>query len=78
MRPSKHTRAEYKNEVKTRLTDEEYDAMQTFKALHGIESDSAALARITRLLLLGVVGTLPQQLVAVSADAGRIGPKVRV
>ncbi|WP_131753569.1 hypothetical protein [Burkholderia vietnamiensis] len=70
-------RAEYKNEVKTRLTDEEYDAKQTFKALHGIDSDAAALARITRLLLLGVVGTLPARLVGVSADVGQIGPRVR-
>ena len=68
-------RAEFRNEVKTRLTDEEYGAMQTFKALHGIESDSAALARITRLLLLGVVGTLPADLTGVSADLGQGGPR---
>ncbi|WP_175760655.1 hypothetical protein [Burkholderia anthina] len=70
-------RAEYKNEVKTRLDDEEYDAMLTFKALFGIDSDSAAMKRIVRLYLLGVVGTLPARLVGVSADVGQIGPRVR-
>lgn len=61
------------NEVKTRLTDRAYDALQTFKQLHGIESDSAALSRITSLFLLGHVGTLPAQLVAGSVRVGAYG-----
>jgi hypothetical protein len=64
-------RAEYRNDVKTRLPDEEYEAMQTFKALHGIDSDSAALARIARLFLLGVVGNLPANLTGVSSVRGQ-------
>ncbi|WP_186224600.1 hypothetical protein ACN262_08405 [Burkholderia gladioli] len=70
-------RPEFRNEVKTRLTDEEYDAMQAFKAVYGIESDSAALKRIARLLLLGFSNTVPTRLVGVSADLGRNGPAVR-
>ncbi|AOK04057.1 hypothetical protein WK25_05985 [Burkholderia latens] len=77
MKPTKPTRAEYRNEVKTRLRDSAYEALQTWKALHGIDSDSAALARLTELMLFGAVGTLPPQLVGVSADVGHIGPKVR-
>ncbi|WP_176048176.1 hypothetical protein [Burkholderia sp. BCC1644] len=77
MKPAKPTRAEYRNEVKTRLRDPAYEALQTWKALHGIDSDSAALARLTELMLFGAVGTLPAQLVAVSADLGQIGPRVR-
>ncbi|CAG9259566.1 conserved hypothetical protein [Burkholderia diffusa] len=77
MKPAKPTRAEYRNEVKTRLRDAAYEALQTWKALHGIDSDSAALARPTELMLFGAVGTLPAQLVAVSADMGQIGPRVR-
>ncbi|VBB10653.1 MULTISPECIES: hypothetical protein [Burkholderia cepacia complex] len=77
MKPAKPTRAEYRNEVKTRLRDVAYEALQTWKALHGIDSDSAALARLTELMLFGAVGTLPAQLVAVSADMGQIGPRVR-
>ncbi|WP_176077477.1 hypothetical protein [Burkholderia dolosa] len=77
MKPAKPARAEYRNEVKTRLRDVAYEALQTWKALHGIDSDSAALARLTELMLFGAVGTLPAQLVAVSADMGQIGPRVR-
>ncbi|MCA7976781.1 hypothetical protein LGM57_10660 [Burkholderia cepacia] len=70
-------RAEYKNEVKTRLRDRVYDALQIYKQLHGIDSDSAALNRVVEVALFGAVGTLPAQLVGVSADTGHIVPKVR-
>lgn len=69
-------RAEYRNEVKTRMRDRPYEAMQAWKELHGIDSDSAALNRIAELFLLGAVGNLPAQLVAVSADVGHTGPRV--
>ena len=48
-------RAEYRNEVKTRLEDDVYEALQDFKQLNFIDSDSAALARIARILLCGIV-----------------------
>ncbi|MCA8075358.1 hypothetical protein [Burkholderia cepacia] len=70
-------RAEYKNEVKTRLRDRVYDALQIYKQVHGIDSDSAALNRVVEVALFGAVGTLPAQLVGVSADTGHIVPKVR-
>ncbi|MDR5756996.1 hypothetical protein [Caballeronia sp. LZ035] len=50
--------------------------MQTFKALNGIDSDSAALARITKLFLFGTVGTLPANLIGVSAEASHVGSTV--
>lgn len=69
-------RAEFRNEVKTRLEDAVYDGMQTFKALYGIDSDSAALARITKLFLFGTVGTLPANLIGVSAEPSQHGSAV--
>lgn len=69
-------RTEYRNEVKTRLPDRAYDGMQAFKALYGIDSDSAALARIAELFLFGTVGNLPANLLARSADSARDGMKV--
>lgn len=77
MRTAKAARAEYRNEVKTRLRDRVYDALQFYKQLHGIDSDSAALNRIAEVALFGVVGILPAQLVGVSAEVGQIGPQVR-
>jgi hypothetical protein len=48
-------RAAYRTEVKTRLTDTVYDRLQLFKQVHGIESDSAALARLIEMGLFGVL-----------------------
>jgi hypothetical protein len=64
-------RAEYRNEVKTRLRDEVYTRLQDFKQLHFIDSDSAALARLAEMLLCGIV---PAQRVAVSDDSGNRSP----
>lgn len=65
-------RAEFRNEVKTRLRDEVYTRLQEFKQLNFIDSDSAALARITEMLLCGIVPA-PRQ--AVSVDQGQTGPR---
>lgn len=59
-------RAEYRNEVKTRLRDEVYTRLQDFKQLHFIDSDSAALARLAEMLLCGIV---PAQRACVSDDS---------
>lgn len=69
-------RAEFRNEVKTRLRDRAYDALQVYKELHGIDSDSAALNRVVEVALLGVVGTLPARLLGVSAERGQAGARV--
>lgn len=69
-------RAEYRNEVKTRLRDRAYDALQLYKQVHGIESDSAALARIAEVALFGAVGTLPAVIAGVSDDVGQNVPRI--
>jgi hypothetical protein len=66
-------RGEYRNEVKTRLPDRTYDGLQAFKALHGIESDSAALCRLADLQLFGTVGNLPANLLERSAVSAQLG-----
>ncbi|TCK87333.1 hypothetical protein B0G74_7872 [Paraburkholderia sp. BL9I2N2] len=67
MRP----RAEYRNEVKTRLRDEVYTRLQNFKQLNFIDSDSAALARLAEMLLCGIV---PAQRLVVSDDSDDRSP----
>lgn len=69
-------RTEYRNEVKTRLDDRTYEGMQAFKALNGIESDSAALARMASLMLFGTVGNLPVNLIDRSTNAAQNGTLV--
>ncbi|SDV49226.1 hypothetical protein [Chitinasiproducens palmae] len=70
-------RAKHRNEVKTRLKDSTYDAMQIYKEVYGIESDSAALARLADVMLLGVVGILPGAVTGVSANSSQNVPQVR-
>lgn len=68
-------RAEYRNEVKSRLRDPTYTALQAYKRLYGIDSDSAALARIADQALLGVVGSIPELLLSVSDELSAAGTK---
>lgn len=71
--PGSVNRAPYRNEVKTRLTDIQYHALQRFRAIHGIDSDSSALARAVSIALLGLVGMLPAEISGVCAEASQTG-----
>lgn len=68
-------RAAYRNEVKTRLDDRTYEALLRYQALHGTDSLSSALARITGMALLGVIGILPADLSGISDDAAQTGTR---
>jgi hypothetical protein len=50
--------------------------VQIYKQVNGIESDSAALARIVEQHLFGAVGTLPVAIGGVSDDLGHLGTAV--
>ncbi|MCP3709753.1 antitoxin VapB family protein [Paraburkholderia sp. CNPSo 3274] len=65
-------RAEYRNEIKTRVRDEVYERLQEFKQLNFIESDSQAIARLLEMLLCGIV---PASRSAVSGNQGNTGPR---
>lgn len=65
-------RAEFRNEVKTRLRDEVYTRLQDFKQLNFIDSDSAALARLAEMLLCGIV---PAARIGVSDDSDQHSPR---
>jgi hypothetical protein len=67
-------RAPYRNEVKTRLSDDEYDALLRYQAIHGVESISAALGRCVRLSLFGVIGMLPTNISGLSEEVAQNGP----
>lgn len=68
-------RAAYRNEVKTRLDDRTYEALLRYQAIHGADSISAALARITGMALLGVIGILPADISGVSDEPSHIGTR---
>ncbi|MGF6444366.1 hypothetical protein [Paraburkholderia youngii] len=66
-------RAEHRNEIKTRIEDDLYDAVQIFKQLNYIDSDSAAAARLMRMALFGVVGNVRPALARVSVTSAQLG-----
>lgn len=68
-------RAAYRNEVKTRLDDRTYEALLRYQALHGVESVSAASARLMGMALLGLIGILPTELSGISDDASHTGTR---
>ncbi|WP_423197876.1 hypothetical protein DFLDMN_001514 [Cupriavidus sp. H19C3] len=47
------SRAPYRSEVKTRLTDEAYAEFQLYKEANGYHSEAAALSTIVEKFLLG-------------------------
>lgn len=68
-------RAEYREEIKTRMRPAVATALRKFKSMNGFDSDSAALNRVAELFLLGVIGTLPDDEFGVSVEAAHSGPR---
>lgn len=68
-------RAPFRNEVKTRLDDRTYEALLKYQAIHGADSISAALARLTGQVLLGVIGILPAEISGVSDEPSHVGTR---
>jgi hypothetical protein len=68
-------RAEYRNEVKTRLPDDVYVRLMKFREDNFIESDSKAVERLLRMLLCGIVRGSDE---TVSGALTQTGPRERV
>jgi hypothetical protein len=64
-------RTRYVNEIKTSLTDEEYEALERYKAIFDVPSDADAARKALRLMLFGMVGNLPPNLVFSSEEPGQ-------
>ena len=69
-------RTRYVNEIKTSLTDEEYEALQRYKVIFDVTSDADAIRKFVRQSLFGMVGNLPANLLLSSAETGQNGTKV--
>lgn len=72
--PGTANRVPYRNEVKTRLSDDEYEALLLFQRLHGVESASNMLRRCVQVALFGLIGSLPADISGISAGASHPGP----
>lgn len=65
-------RAEYRNELKTRVRDEVYVRLKDFQKLNYIDSESQAVARLLEMLLCGIV---PASHKGVSGEIDQPGPR---
>jgi hypothetical protein len=68
-------RTDFRNELKTRVTDPVYDALQTYIQANRCASEARAISELLELALLGTVGSIPQDVVHCSPGLAQIGPK---
>jgi hypothetical protein len=66
-------RAKYRKEIKIRVGDVLDRGIQAYKTLHNVPSDSEAVVRMATLYLFGTIGSLPANLVDVSAEVAQAG-----
>jgi hypothetical protein len=71
-------RTKYVNEIKTSLTDEEYDALLAHMSIFDVQSAAEATRKAVRLMLFGTVGNLPANLLGRSEEIGQTVHRVAV
>lgn len=68
-------KTEYRNEVKTRVTDRAYEAVQMYMQSNRCASEARAISDLLELALFGTVGSVPFDLADSSHELGQFGPK---
>jgi hypothetical protein len=70
-------KTEYRNELKTRVTDTAYEAVQLYMQSNRCASEARAISELLELALFGTVGSVPQQLADNSHELAHFGTKIR-
>lgn len=68
-------KTEYRNEVKTRVTDPTYDGLQQYMQANRCASEARAISELLELALFGTTGSVPHGLVHSSHEMGQFGTK---
>lgn len=68
-------KTEFRNELKTRVTDRAYEAVQTYMATNRCASEARAISELLELALFGTTGSVPQALVHGSHEMAQFGTK---
>ena len=68
-------RTEFRNELKTRVTDPTYDGVQQYMAANRCASEARAISELLELALFGTVGSVPSNLVHSSHEMSQSGTK---
>ena len=68
-------KTEYRNEVKTRVSDPVYEAVQSYIEKHGYASEARGISDLLELALFGVIGSVPTPLQDFRPGLGQFGTK---
>jgi hypothetical protein len=68
-------KTEYRNEVKTRVSDRAYEGIQEFLRKNGYSSEARGISDLLEFALFGAVGTVPVQLVGSCHGLAQFGTK---
>lgn len=68
-------KTEFRNELKTRVTDPVYDGVQQYMQANRCASEARAISELLELALFGTIGSVPQCLVDGSHGMAQSGTK---
>jgi len=68
-------RTDFRNEMKTRVTDRVWEGVKQFQAENRIDSEARAMSQLLELALFGTVGTVPESLIHSSHEMAQFGTK---
>lgn len=68
-------KTDFRNEMKTRVTDKVYEGVQRFRDENRIDSEARAISQLLELALFGTVGSVPGSLLDIRHELGQFGPK---
>lgn len=70
-------KTEFRNELKTRVTDRAYEAVQLYMQSNRCASEARAISDLLELALFGTVGSVPQDLIDNSHGMAQFGTKTQ-
>lgn len=70
-------KTDFRNELKTRVRDHTYEAVQRYMADNRCASEARAISDLLEIALFGVVGSVPTDLSGNSHEMGRSGTKTQ-
>ena len=68
-------RTDFRNELKTRVTDKVFDGVKQYQEENRIDSEARAISQLIELALYGTVGSIPQALLNRSHEMAQFGTK---
>lgn len=69
-------KTEFRNELKTRVSDRVYEGVQQFLAANRCASEARAISELLELALFGTVGSVPQPLADSRHETAHRGPVI--